>query len=157
MTVISIHPILTGPAIKTRVTLTVIDDGIARFAWVHRTTQIKMDEVGDNTGKPRGEHSSLPPTGRGLQAFITTHCKQRKNLGPTNHSKFQRLFETIVKYIIWRCDVICFAAVLTYSKKMFWHKWRCCGIETARPRWKNLIQNILKPSWPHSTGRNVSH
>lgn len=52
MTVISIHSILTGTAIKTRVTLTVIDDGITRFAWVHKTTQIKMDGVADNTGKP---------------------------------------------------------------------------------------------------------
>lgn len=48
--VISIHPVLTGPAVKTGVTLTVIDDGVTRFAWIHRTTQIKMDEVKDGMG-----------------------------------------------------------------------------------------------------------
>lgn len=58
MTVISIHAILTGPAVKTRVTLTVIDDGITRFAWVHRTTQIKMDEVKDDMGETCVEHLS---------------------------------------------------------------------------------------------------
>lgn len=58
MTVISIHTILTGPAIKTRVTLTVIDDGITRFAWIHKTTQIKMNEVTDNTGK--STHFTFP-------------------------------------------------------------------------------------------------
>lgn len=36
MTVISIHPILTGASIKTRVTLTVIDDGITGFAWLQQ-------------------------------------------------------------------------------------------------------------------------
>ena len=86
MTVISIHQILTGPAIKTRVTLTVIDDGITRFAWVHRTTQIKMDGVADNTEKPRGELSSLSRTGQVMQAFhhITNEkctAKKRENLG----------------------------------------------------------------------------
>lgn len=75
MTVISIHPILTGPAIKTRVTLTVIDDGITRFAWVHRTTQIKMDEVADNTGKPQGEHSSLSPQAESCRPFITSQLR----------------------------------------------------------------------------------
>ena len=49
VTVISIHTVLAGTAIKTGVTLTVIDDGVARFAWVHKTTQIKMDEVADGT------------------------------------------------------------------------------------------------------------
>lgn len=78
MTVISIHPILTGPAIKTRVTLTVIDDGITRFAWVHRTTQIEMDEVADNTGKPGGEHNSLSPQARPHKScgpFITSQLR----------------------------------------------------------------------------------
>lgn len=76
MTVISIHPILTGPAIKTWVTLTVIDDGITRFAWVHRTTQIKMDGVEDNTGKPpQGEHSSLSPQAKSCRPFITSQLR----------------------------------------------------------------------------------
>lgn len=71
MTVISIHAVLTGPAIKTRVTITVIDDGIARFAWVHRTTQIKMDGVADNTGQTQREntvHFSLRPSHAGLSS-----------------------------------------------------------------------------------------
>ena len=44
MAVIAIHSVLAGPTIKTGVTLTVIDDGITGFAWVHKTTQMKMDE-----------------------------------------------------------------------------------------------------------------
>lgn len=66
--VISIHPILTGAAVKTGVTLTVIDDGIARFAWVHRTTQIKMDEVTDDTGEPAGNPGAHGP-------FITSQLQ----------------------------------------------------------------------------------
>lgn len=84
MTVISIHPILTGPAIKTRVTLTVIDDGITRFACIHRTTQIKMDEVADNTGKPCAEHSSFSPQAESCRLFITSQLgnalKKKKNI-----------------------------------------------------------------------------
>lgn len=53
MTVISIHAVLTGPTVKTRVTFTVIDDGITRFAWVHRTTQIKMNVVVDKKKSPK--------------------------------------------------------------------------------------------------------
>lgn len=82
MTVISIHSILTGPAIKTRVTLTVIDDGITRFAWVHRTTQIKMDGVADNTGKPQREHNSLSPQAKSCTPFIASqlrHALQKKD------------------------------------------------------------------------------
>lgn len=75
MTVISIHSILTGPAIKTWVTLTVIDDGITRFAWVHRTTQIKMDGVADNTGKPQREHSSLSPQAKSCTPFIASQLR----------------------------------------------------------------------------------
>lgn len=83
MTVISIHPILTGPAIKTRVTLTVIDDGITRFAWVHRTTQIKMDGVADNTGKtPEGNTVHFPhrPSHAGLSSPHSSemHSKEKK-------------------------------------------------------------------------------
>ena len=86
MTVISIHPILTGPAIKTRVTLTVIDDGITRFAWVHRTTQIKMDGVADNTGKPKG---NAFPKGQVMQTFhhlTVEKCTAEKKIWAlTNH------------------------------------------------------------------------
>lgn len=55
MTVISIHSVLAGAAIKTWVTLTVIDDGITRFAWVHKTTQIQMNEVGMTKENVGGE------------------------------------------------------------------------------------------------------
>jgi hypothetical protein len=59
--VIAVHPVLAGAAIKTGVTLTVIDDGVARFAWVHKTTQIKMDEVAGMTeGSPREPHGGSP-------------------------------------------------------------------------------------------------
>lgn len=89
MTVISIHPILTGPAIKTRVTLTVIDDGITRFAWVHRTTQIKMDEVADNTGKPFGETVHFPhrPSHAGLSSphSYAVQKKTTKLWAPINY------------------------------------------------------------------------
>lgn len=46
MTVISVEAVLTGATIKTRVTLTVIDGRLTRFAWVHKTTHTKMDESG---------------------------------------------------------------------------------------------------------------
>lgn len=84
MTVISIHPILTGPAIKTRVTLTVIDDGITSFAWVHRTTQIKIDEVADNTEKPCGEQFTFP-TGQVMEAFHHPAATHRNALKKTNN------------------------------------------------------------------------
>lgn len=41
VTVISIHPILTGAAIKTRVTFTVIDDGVTGFAWLQQNNTNK--------------------------------------------------------------------------------------------------------------------
>lgn len=53
MAVIAIHSVLAGATIKTWVTLTVIDDGITGFAWVHKTTQIKMDEVRMTQGNGR--------------------------------------------------------------------------------------------------------
>ena len=57
MAVIAIHSVLAGPTIKTGVTLTVIDDGITGFAWVHKTTQMKMDErrMTQANGEAKGE------------------------------------------------------------------------------------------------------
>lgn len=116
MTVISIHSILTGPAIKTRVTVTVIDDGIARFAWVHRTTEIKMDGVADNTGKPGGERSSLSPTGQVMQAFhhlTAEKCTARKHLTFLSLTVVQ----TTVNYIIGKCIFTCISAVSVILEK----------------------------------------
>lgn len=78
VTVISIHPVLTGPAVKTGVTLTVIDDGITRFAWIHRTTQIKMDEVKDGTrGNLRGTFEPSGPDARVLPSSSRTHSNSK--------------------------------------------------------------------------------
>lgn len=54
MAVIAIHSVLAGAAIKARVTLTVIDDGITGFAWVHKTTQMKTNEVRMTQAKWKG-------------------------------------------------------------------------------------------------------
>lgn len=93
MTVISIHPILTGPAIKTRVTLTVIDDGITSFAWVHRTTQIKTDGVADNTGKPCGEQFTFP-TGQ-ARGLSSPRSYAQKCTEQTNNKQFCPYFGAV--------------------------------------------------------------
>lgn len=75
VTVISIHPVLTGPAVKTGVTLTVIDDGITRFAWIHRT-QIKTDEVKDGV---RGNLRGTPETPGGPSVQLQNTLQQQKH------------------------------------------------------------------------------
>lgn len=79
VTVISIHPVLTGPAVKAGVTLTVIDDGITRFAWIHKTTQIKMDEVKDGTRGTCGERPSHRARTLGSSAQLQNTLQQQKH------------------------------------------------------------------------------
>lgn len=131
---------------------------------VHRTTQIKMDEVADNTGKekkPRGEHSSLPPTGISSPHSSDIHCKKNKaqqiiwSLASLKKREFF-VVETTVKWIIWRCDVICFSVVSLVLKSDAIAEYKSLvrdDIIWSETSWNFQRKKKEKKTWSHSIGR----